>query len=289
VGTSPGTTAAPLAAFRLEVQDDGEDAAVAALWERGTTGVHVQPGPSGKVVLVAYFLERPGLEADLRAGLGERGAVGLERIPVPDVDWVARFREGFRPFRVGGFHVLPAWEAEDRSAEKTGIPIRIFPARAFGTGTHESTRLCLSALESLATLGGLGRVLDVGGGTGILGVAAALLGARPVTVVDIDAEAVESARHHAQLNGVDVHVVRGDGGLPLAGGRFDLVLANLTAPLLLERRNEIAGLCAPSASLALSGFLREDARAMVAAYGSLGPAAVTADGEWAAVVIGPLR
>ena len=278
-----------LAAFRLEAPDDAEDAAVAALWERGTTGVHVQPGPSGKLVLVAYFLDRPGLEADLRAGLGDCGALGLERICVPDVDWVARFREGFRPFRVGGFHVLPAWAASVGSGETTGIPIRVLPGRAFGTGTHETTRLCLSALESLASRGGLGRVLDIGSGTGILAVAAALLGTRHVTAVDIDAEAVESARLHARLNGVDVQVVQGDGGLPFARGRFDLVVANLTAPLLLERRDEIAGLCALSASVALSGFLVEDAPSIRAAYAELGAGAVTTDGEWAAILIGPPR
>ena len=284
---SPGTTDAPLAAFQLEAAADDEDAVVAALWEQGTTGVEVQPGPSGTVVLVAYFLERPGLAAELRSGLPAHGATRIAPAPIPDVDWVARFREGFRPFRVGRFHIVPAWEPAGGSGAPDEITVQILPGRAFGTGTHESTRLCLAALEARATRRPLGRVLDVGGGTGILAVAAALLGARQVTAVDIDPDAVESARLHARLNGVAPRLVQGDGGRPFARHRFDLVVANLTAPLLLERRHEIAWLCAPGASAVLAGFLRDDAPEIAAAYADLGTSEVRTDGEWAALVTGP--
>jgi ribosomal protein L11 methyltransferase len=278
----PGATADTLVAFRLEAAADAEEAVVTALWERGTTGVHVQPA-SGRIVLVAYFPERPGLAAELRVGLAACGVTDVEPAAIPDVDWVARFREGFSGFRAGRFHIQPAW---DEQGERSGIPLRVLPGRAFGTGTHESTRLCLAALESLAARGPLGRVVDVGAGTGILAVAAALLGARAVTAIDIDADAVESARLHAGLNGVAIRVVRGDGGRPLARGGFDVVLANLTAPLLLEKRDEIVGLGAPSASLLLSGFLREDAPSIHGAYAKLGSGDVITEGEWAAVVIG---
>jgi ribosomal protein L11 methylase PrmA len=79
--------------------------------------------------------------------------------------------------------------------------------------------------------------------------------------------------------------VRGDGGAPFAREGFDLVLANLTAPLLLEKRDEIAGLCAPSAIVVLAGFLREDAGRIAEAYSRLGAVSVSVDGEWAALVI----
>jgi ribosomal protein L11 methyltransferase len=282
---SPGTTADTLVAFRVEARAAAEDGVVAALWDQGTTGVHVQAGPPGVVVLVAYFPERPGLEADLRAALGRCGVTALATAPVPDVDWVARFRESFRPFRVGGFQVVPAWEAPDVSGEAGGTPLRILPGRAFGTGTHESTRLCLSALQSRAARGPLGRVVDIGAGTGILAVAAALLGARKVAAVDVDPDAVGSARLHARLNDVVLYLVRGDGGRPFLPRRFDVVVANLTAPLLLERRDEIALLCASSGSVVLAGFLREDAAQVAAAYAALGAADVRTLGEWAALVI----
>jgi ribosomal protein L11 methyltransferase len=276
--------AATLVAFRIEAPAEAEDAVVAALWEQGTSGVHVQPGPPGAVVLVAYFPDRPGLAADLRPALSACGVTGMEPADVPDVDWVARFREGFRSFTVGGFTLVPAWDPTPAGPCHTRA-LRILPARAFGTGTHESTRLCLRALESLAARQRLGRVLDVGGGTGILAIAAAVLGAGPVTAVDIDPDAVESAREHARLNAVDLRVVRGDGGRPFAPRRFDLVLANLTAPLLLERSGEIGALCGPSSFLVLAGFLKEDADRIAAAYAGLGTADASTDGEWAALVI----
>ena len=261
-----------------------EDGVVAALWDLGTTGIHVQPGPPGSVVLLAYFPDRPGLAADLVSSLSARGVTDILPAAIPDVDWVARFREGFRAFRAGGFHIVPEWEAPPPGSAPDRV-LRILPARAFGTGTHESTRLCLAALESLAARGPLGRVVDVGAGTGILSVAAARLGAREVTAIDVDPEAVDSARLHAALNGAPVRVVRGDGGRPLAGCRFDLVLANLSAPLLLEKRDEIERLCAPGASVVLAGVLREQAAEIASAYGGLGPAATRVDGEWAALVI----
>jgi ribosomal protein L11 methyltransferase len=204
---------------------------------------------------------------------------------VPEVDWVARFREGFRSFRVGRFHVVPAWEEPAATDEAGAIPLRILPARAFGTGTHESTRLCLEALQALAARGPLGRAVDVGTGTGILAVAAALLGSPVVTALDIDPDAIASAALHARMNAVDVHLVRGDGGRPLARGRFDVVLANLTAPLLVEKRDEIAGLGTASATVVLAGFLREDAGRIALSYAGLGAATVSVDGEWAALVI----
>jgi ribosomal protein L11 methyltransferase len=268
----------------MEAAAAAEEAVVTALWERGTTGVHVQAGPPGTVVLVAYFTDQPSLAADLECGLSACGVTSFAPAPIPDVDWVARFREGFRSFSVGGFTLVPAWETAPVGPCPTRA-LRILPGRAFGTGTHESTRLCLHALESLAARRPLGRVLDVGGGTGILAIAAAVLGAGPVVAIDIDPDAVESARLHARLNAVDVLVVRGDGGRPLAGGRFDVVLANLTAPLLLERSDELAALRAPGGSLILAGFLHEDAAGVAAAYAGAGAATTRTDGDWAALMV----
>jgi ribosomal protein L11 methyltransferase len=282
---SPGTTPDTLAAFRVEAPAAAEEALVTALWERGTSGVHVQGGPGETVILLAYFAVRPGLAAELGSCLRAQGATRVEPAAVPDVDWVARFREGFKAFAAGGFRIVPAWEPGP-TGTLTRRTLRILPGRAFGTGTHESTRLCLSALEEIATRGRLGRVVDLGAGTGILAIAAAHLGARAVTAIDIDPDAVESVQRHARLNAIDLHLVRGDGGRPLARGRFDLVLANLTAPLLLERKDEITGLCSPTARLVLAGFLRQDAAEIAAAYSALAPAEARFDGEWAALLIG---
>jgi ribosomal protein L11 methyltransferase len=247
----------------------------------------VQATPEGGVALLAYFHDRPGLVAELRDSLAPFGA-SVEPAEIPQVDWVARFREGFRPQRAGRFLIVPEWRRADPDADSDAVCLRVDPGRAFGTGTHETTRLCLAALERLARAGRLGRVLDLGSGTGILGVAAARLGAGPVVAADIDPDATAASRRHAHLNGVVLHCVLGDGGRPLRAGAFDLVLANLTAPLLHERRHEILGLRSPAGRLVLSGFLEEDVASLRADYAPAGPLALLEDGEWAALLSSPV-
>jgi ribosomal protein L11 methyltransferase len=207
-----------------------------------------------------------------------------QSVEVPDVDWVARFREGFREQRAGAFLIVPSWRRPPVAPPGLRLLV-VDPGRAFGTGTHETTRLCLAALEELAAAGPIGRTLDVGTGSGILAVAAAGLGAAPVFGADIDPEAVASARLHAALNGVAVHYVLADGGRCFRGESFDLVLANLTAPLLLERREELQALRATGGSLVLAGLLAEDLDTVRPAYDPLGGATVRTEGEWACLIL----
>jgi ribosomal protein L11 methyltransferase len=255
---------------------------VALLWEHGTQGIEVQPTASGGVVLLAYFPDRHGLALEITRALASLTGTEVTQVAVPDVDWVARFREGFRSFNAGSFTIVPEWEAPGSAAGPRVI--RVDPGRAFGTGTHETTRLCLQALEGLAARRPLGATLDVGTGTGILAVAAAELGATPVVAVDFDPESVAAARVHARLNAVTLHVVLGDGGRPFAPRRFDVVLANITAPLLVERRHEIAALSAAGGAVVLSGLLQQDADAVCDAYSALGVPRVLRDGDWVGLV-----
>jgi ribosomal protein L11 methyltransferase len=256
------------------VPADDEDVATALLWEAGTQGIEVRTAPEG-AVLLAYFSDPADVEGALRAIPAAR----VEAVSVPDVDWVKSFREGFRAFDVGRFRIVPAWDPVPGS----GLVLRVDPARAFGTGTHETTRLCLRTLARLAGEGTLGRVLDLGAGTGILAVAAVRLGAERVIAADIDEEAVDSARHHAALNNAPVLVVRGDGGHAFRPGSFDLVVANLTAPLLVERAEEIMGLVAPGGRLVLSGLLGSDLRDVQTTYRLFSLLSRSTAGEWAAL------
>ena len=130
-------------AWRVTVAAEDEDLATAALWDAGTAGVEVQAAPGGRASLLAYFADDA---PPLTAAALPPGAT-LEPAAVPDVDWVARFREGFRSFRVGRFLVAPPWDAPARPSPDLLV---VDPGRAFGTGTHETTRLCLGALEDLA-------------------------------------------------------------------------------------------------------------------------------------------
>jgi len=274
----------------VTIPADDEDAATAVLWEQGTLGIEVRgEGRLGDAELLAYFPDVPGLEPALAAALVPLPRARLQRAEVPEVDWVARFREGFRAFHAAGFVVTPPWEDLSSTPHPSLGPSRphvvliVDPGRAFGTGTHESTRLCLGLLRDLAKRGPLGRVLDLGTGSGILAIAAARLGARTATAVDLDPEAVAAARHHARLNAVELRLVRADLAAALMPGAFDLVVANIAAPLLRERRHEILALAAPA--IVLSGLLATDAEAVRAGYEHAGRIEVRQDGEWAALLV----
>jgi ribosomal protein L11 methyltransferase len=264
-------------AWRVTVAAADEDLATAVLWEAGTAGIEVQPAPHARVGLVAYFT---GDAAAPISALLPPGAT-VEPAEVPEVDWVARFREGFTPLRVGRFLVAPSWDAP---AVPSPDVLLVDPGRAFGTGTHETTRLCLRVLEDLAGRRALGRTLDLGAGTALLAIAAGRLGAAPVVASDLDEEATAAARHHARLNATPVRVVRADGGRGFLPRSFDLVLANLMTLLLVDRAPEIRALLAPGGVLVLSGLLVDDLACVRDAFAASGSPAVHVDGEWAALV-----
>jgi ribosomal protein L11 methyltransferase len=265
-------------AFRVVVAGADEDSAVAVLWDAGTSGVEVRPAGEGRVELLAYF------SADLDAAALAVALPGaaVEAADVPDVDWVACFREGFRAFDAGRFRIAPAWDAP---ATASPLTLVVDPGRAFGTGTHETTRLCLESIEALAARRRLGRTLDLGAGTGLLAIAACRLGAGPVVATDVDPDATASSARHARLNGAPLRVVRADGGRGLRLAAFDLVLANLMALFLVDRADEVRSLLAPGGALVLSGLLAGDVPEVRAVYDPLCGAPLERRlGEWAALV-----
>jgi ribosomal protein L11 methyltransferase len=269
-------------AFELTVPATAEDAATLLLWEHGTAGVELRAGARDQTVLLAYFEPATGLEGRLRDAVSAVPGARLAAAEVPAVDWLARYREGFTSFRAGGFLIAPCWNVPRAPVEPVLI---VDPGQAFGTGTHESTRLCLDALRDLCGVRPPVSVLDVGTGSGILAVAAGLRGAPDITALDVDAEALRCARRHAALNGVDLRLVQADGAGSVRPGAFDLVLANISAPLLRERRDEIVAARAPTGTLVLSGFLAEDAGALADAYAGAGRIEPRHDGEWTALVV----
>jgi ribosomal protein L11 methyltransferase len=270
-------------AFRIRGPAEREEELTVLLWELGTLGtecrdVGADPG------WLAYFPGAEGLAERLTARLVELGAAASP-IAIPDVDWVARFREGFRAFRVGGFLVAPPWDLPADAGNS--LLMRIDPGRAFGTGTHESTRLALLALERLAGRLRLGDVVDVGTGSGILALAARLLGARRVVATDIDLEAAAAARALALLNRVPVEVAVDDAGRSLARGAFDLVLANLSAPLLCAHSDDLLALARPGGRLVLSGILAADGPEVFRAFARTGVSEEERheDGEWLSLTL----
>ena len=271
-------------AILLRVPEPDEDVVSGVLWELGTLGVEVRAGASGICVLLAYFPAGLVTPEVLRDALAASPGTSFEPTPVPDVDWVARFRENFRAFDAGTFRIAPVWDLP------AGLPagrrvIVVDPGRAFGTGTHETTRLCLRGLERIFAERAVDALLDGGTGTGILAIAATLLGARHVVATENDPDAVANAREHLALNNSHVDLRLGDGARELPARSFDVVVANITAPLLTERAGEILAVAAPGADVLLSGLLATELDSVREAYAAAGASTAEVDGEWACLRI----
>ena len=203
-------------------------------------------------------------------------------------DWSEAWKAFHRPVRVGRLLVQPSWE--DAAARPGDLVITVDPGRAFGTGSHETTRLCLAALDRLVRPGGA--VLDVGTGSGVLALAAARLGASRVDALDTDPAAVEAASANAERNGLSDRIDAREGSLgaswpwelgPRAG--YDLVVMNIALATVLELLPDAAAALRPGGALAASGFLAEAAPEVEAAARAAGLRAEAAefDGEWGAV------
>jgi ribosomal protein L11 methyltransferase len=213
---------------------------------------------------------------DLQAAAGD-DLVEVTTREVPD-DWADRWRQFHTPIVVAGrLRVRPPWAEPEAGM----LDVVIDPGRAFGTGAHATTRLCL---ELLAEREPSGPLLDVGCGSGVLAIAAAKLGFAPVAGVDHEVESVDATRENARVNGVEVDVARADlrrDPLPWA----PTVTANLLRPLLLQLAERVPA-DAPHTLIA-SGLLRHEADEVAAAFAAVGlrEAARRVEGEWGAVLL----
>lgn len=168
-------------------------------------------------------------------------------------DWLNNWKQYFHPIPVGErLLIRPTWRTEFDPGER--VVLNLDPGLAFGTGTHETTRLCLMALERYIKEGGT--VLDVGCGSGILAVAALLLGAKSATGVDIDELAVKTARENAELNGVSSRFEALCGNLTdRVGGTYDIVFANIVADAILLLSEDISSFMKKDSVYIMSGII----------------------------------
>lgn len=189
----------------------------------------------------------------------ELSANFIEIKTIPNQDWNSNWKQYFKPIKVGErFIITPSWEQVTEPEDR--IILKIDPGQAFGTGTHATTQMVLSALEKLwferqKDQNAFQRVLDLGAGTGILGIAAAKLGADYVLCADIDPLAVEACLQNAALNDVKLDVL--EGSIDDVSGNFDLILANLDKPTFFLLADSIADKVHDGAKLILSGILVE--------------------------------
>jgi ribosomal protein L11 methyltransferase len=244
-----------------------------ALWQASPNAVGEVELEDGRVRLTADVVD-PAL-VDPR----------WEPVVVPDEGdaHLDAWRSWAVPRRAGRRLVLhPEWIASEESAAGD-LVIVLDPGRAFGSGSHESTRLVLAAMEDLDLRGA--RVLDVGCGSGVLSVAACLLGAASARGIDIAAEAVTATRANAASNGVADRVSAEV--LPLAEveGPFDVVVANISAAALRELAADLERVVAPAGLLVLAGMLDEQVDEVLVAHAGSVEVARASEGGWAALVL----
>ena len=195
----------------------------------------------------------------VREALGHLQAFGLRPIgdlrtrTVNERDWATAWQEHFHVLHLGRRLVIkPSWRRHKRSGDE--VVIDLDPGMAFGTGLHPTTRLCLRALEERADRGPLGRVLDLGCGSGILSIAAVKLGGTRALGLDIDPIAVEATVANARHNRVGKRVRAREGTIPSDEGPFDTILANLIAGVLMEIAADLAAELVPGGTLIGSGI-----------------------------------
>lgn len=185
---------------------------------------------------------------------------GIRTEVILDPDWGEAWKKYFKPLRVGRNIVIkPTWEG---FTPKGGdIVIEIDPGMAFGTGQHASTRMCLEAIESIFMEHRTFEkpcVLDVGTGTGILGIACAKLGAQRVLCVDNDPLATKIAQDNVLINRVEGHVTVADVDIPTLTEPFPLIVANLTARILGDLFPHLDRLVSPGGRLVISGIIEQN-------------------------------
>jgi ribosomal protein L11 methyltransferase len=275
--------------WKLTVPDALEERLGDWLSENGASAFYREADPPH--AFFAYF--PPDQAAPDADGLNAFPGVALDEAETfADEDWLARSREGFGRIEVGErFLVVPLWDQDPVPADR--IPIVVNPGLAFGTGGHETTRLCMELLEGLAARGELkGSGLDVGAGTGILALAAFHLGARDLVAFDLDPDCGPAM---VELIGMNAEPLKG--AAPFASfvgdledaratGPWSLMLANILLETIQELLPGLVSRLAPSGRLIASGILaeREDEALLSLAAAGLHLLEVRREGAWIAIL-----
>lgn len=225
-------------------------------------------------VKVSLFVPEEKNLGEYRSYITERlAALGvaatIECEGMNEEDWSESWKQYYKPIPLGKVTIVPAWESYE--AKEGEVVIKMDPGMAFGTGTHETTRLVMRIMQD--EIKGGERVLDVGTGSGILSICASKLGAASCNAYDIDPVAVKVAKENAERDGctnITVGVSDLLRGVDLSGGKYDFCVANIVADIIIRMMPDIGAYLKDGAPLILSGIISEradDVRASVAANG----------------------
>ena len=251
------------------------------LWEQGALGVVEEESPGEPPRLRAFFADTASSTGLLRAVVAYRASLSRMGLPVAPAEpeiaplleeaWASAWQQSFPAREVGRrLRVTPPWD--NTVAGPGRVSVVVEPGRAFGTGHHGSTEGCLALLDLALAEQPDARILDIGTGTGILAIAAVMLGAPAVLAIDVDPDAIAAARKNAEANGGAERIalaMHGPEDLP-EGGRFPLVLANLLVHTHLALVPQYARLVAPRGRLILGGILADEDDRVVAALAPAG-------------------
>lgn len=262
----------------VETNEDTADIVSSILVDAGAGGVEIKGGnfpaaqhdeyrpdvsPSGIVSVIAYFGEdgfdetldkiKESLQELERSGDSGPSGISVER--VPDTDWNENFKKHFTTFKAAGNIVIkPSWE--EYAAKDGEVVLEIDPGMAFGSGVHETTKMCLELIQKYMPKGA--SVLDVGCGSGILGMACLKLGAGRVLALDNDNVSVKVAGENAKANGASSFEARLSDLLANADeGTYDIILANIVADIIMRLNTNVTGYMRPDAVYILSGIIAD--------------------------------
>ena len=277
----------------LRAPSQGEDELVARACAQGALGAWVRETEPPFVVLEVYFPASSGarvpagfLEDALSLGASPLEGAGVSVLE--ERDWLEPYRRTAQPLRVGPLLLDPREPADAGTGSQGGAcrVLRLPARRAFGTGSHASTRLVLEELVELGT-GLRGAVLDIGCGTGVLSFAALALGAASAVAFDVDTHAIGQAGANRRLNELEPLLFAGSVAALADRRRFDLVLVNVIPEQLQDREEQIAGLLRAGGILVASGILTEAAEAAAAPWLAAGLSELRRRRaeEWTALVL----
>ena len=274
----------------LNVPDELEDAVTGALSELGAAGIWESDDPHSDCRRLLAYFESPadldGIRASLRSVFDRAETVcpPIESISMVDRDWGELWKKSWSSFPLARrFFVIPSWL--DTECPPDRVPIHIDPGQAFGTGTHETTQLTLQAMEVWMEPRHI--VLDLGTGSGILAIAASLLGAKAVHACDSDPVAIDVARENIARNSTPPITLFCGSIDAVAADSIGFVLCNLTADTIAESFSEIRRALRPRGIAAFSGILNSQSlgirqHAVLHGFTLL---AETSRGEWCALVM----